>query len=59
MTFTSIEIFSPKLCNLYDNSIHAKRNAEGIETCAPEKAIQFLLKTMKRNASLNSAEHVL
>lgn len=59
MTFTSIEIFSPELCNLDDNSIHAMRNAEGIETRAPEKAIQLLLKMMKRNASLNSAEHIL
>lgn len=44
VTSTSIEIFSPELCNLDDNSIHAKRNAEGIETHAPEKAIRFLLK---------------
>jgi hypothetical protein len=44
VTSPSIESFSPELCNLKDNSIHAKRNAEGIETHAPEKAIRFLLK---------------
>lgn len=51
--------FPPKLHNLNDNRVHARKMQKGLKIMLQKSNSMFLLKIMKRNISPNSAEHTL
>lgn len=51
--------FSPQLCNLNDNRVHARKTQKGLKTVFQKSNSMFLLKIMKRDISPNSAKHIL